>query len=72
MYVCWKGATLRRLAWIKYYVKEGNPDKALELGWDGDLSFIAMDGEPGEAAPGASMGASGTLAIDPKKSMCRI
>ena len=26
---------IRRLAWIRYYVKNNDTDKALELGWDG-------------------------------------
>ena len=27
--------TRRRVEWIKHYVKTGQPEKALELGWDG-------------------------------------
>ena len=30
----------RRLAWIKFYIKEGETEKALELGWDGDDAFL--------------------------------
>ena len=27
--------TLRRIEWIKYYVRIGAPEQAYELGWDG-------------------------------------
>ena len=37
-----------RLAWIKYHVENSDADKALELGWDSDMSFI--DG-PAAALP---------------------
>ena len=62
---------IRRLAWIKYYVKEGQPDKALELGWDGDTAFIAADGDATASATDPSAGGSG-LGVDPQKTMCRI
>ena len=61
-----------RLAWIKYYVKNSDADKALELGWDGDMSFI--DGPVASIAPSPAAGvASGSaLTVDPQKTMCRI
>jgi len=66
---------IRRLAWIKFYVKNGETNKALELGWDGDMSFIAAnDAEPQfaeSAGPGAGAGGS-ALTVDPQKTMCRI
>merc|ERR1712021_195062 len=63
---------IRRLAWIKYYVKNSDTDKALELGWDGDMSFItASDGLV--ASVSSNPVASGSaLAVDPQKTMCRI
>ena len=30
----------RRLAWIKHYVKAGEREKAVDLGWDGDEGFL--------------------------------
>ena len=35
----------RRIEWIKYYVRTGEPDKAYELGWDGLPFQIAAAGE---------------------------
>lgn len=35
----------RRIEWIKYYVRTGEPDKAYELGWDG-LPFQIAVGAP--------------------------
>ena len=63
---------IRRLAWIKYYVKNSDTDKALELGWDGDMSFItASDGLV--ASVSSNPVASGSaLTVDPQKTMCRI
>merc|ERR1719271_495313 len=29
----------RRVAWIKHYIKLGDYDRAIELGWDGDMEF---------------------------------
>ena len=64
---------IRRLAWIKYYVKEGDTDKALELGWDGDMSFITNADDGAAAAPAAAPAAAGgALTVDPQKTMCRI
>ena len=34
----------RRIEWIKYYVRTGEPDKAYELGWDGLPFQIAAPG----------------------------
>ena len=34
----------RRIEWIKYYVRTGEPDKAYELGWDGLPFQIAAGG----------------------------
>jgi uncharacterized protein YkwD len=34
----------RRIEWIKYYVRTGEPDKAYELGWDGLPFQIAVAG----------------------------
>merc|ERR1719163_2599081 len=51
-------ALVRRIAWIEYYVSKGELDKARELGWSGDMSFLGLneDGTPMEAdaAAGAS------------------
>lgn len=43
-------ALVRRVAWIKYYVTQGDMEKARELGWNGDMSFL--DGEA-DTAPAA-------------------
>merc|ERR1711865_636070 len=59
----------RRLAWIKYYVKNSDTDKALELGWDGDMSFITASDGKVTSNPVASGSA---LTVDPQKTMCRI
>ena len=39
---------VRRIAWIEYYVSKGDLDKARELGWSGDMSFLGLndDGTP--------------------------
>lgn len=43
---------VRRIAWIKYYVMQGELDKARELGWSGDMSFLEGDEEGlSDAAP---------------------
>ena len=67
---------IRRLAWIKFYVKNGETDKALELGWDGDMSFITEGGQPNEGggSGGSPEDGSGgaSLQVDPQKTMCRI
>merc|ERR1719272_1534380 len=60
---------IRRLAWIKYYVKNSDTDKALELGWDGDMSFITASDGKVTSNPVASGSA---LTVDPQKTMCRI
>lgn len=60
---------IRRLAWIKYYVKNGDTDKALELGWDGDMSFITASDASMLSNPVTSGSA---LTVDPQKAMCRI
>ena len=60
---------IRRLAWIKYYVKNGDTDKALELGWDGDMSFITASDASMSSNPVTSGSA---LTVDPQKTMCRI
>merc|ERR1719272_2747213 len=60
---------IRRLAWIKYYVKNSDTDKALELGWDGDMSFITASDGKVTSDPVASGSA---LTVDPQKTMCRI
>merc|ERR1740130_293956 len=60
---------IRRLAWIKYYVKNSDTDKALELGWDGDMSFITTSDGQVTTNPVASGSA---LTVDPQKTMCRI
>jgi len=41
-------ALVRRIAWIEYYVSKGDLDKARELGWSGDMSFLGLndDGTP--------------------------
>jgi len=63
---------IRRLAWIKYYVKNSATDKALELGWDGDMSFItASDGLVSSMSSNPAAGGS-ALTVDPQKTMCRI
>merc|ERR1712021_153846 len=63
---------IRRLAWIKYYVNNSNTDKALELGWDGDMSFItASDGPVASILPNPVASGS-ALTVDPQKTMCRI
>jgi len=53
-------ALVRRIAWIEYYVSKGELDKARELGWSGDMSFLGLneDGTPMEAD--AAAGASGS------------
>jgi hypothetical protein len=66
---------IRRLAWIKYYVKYNENDKALELGWDGDMSFITASDEPAasiSSTPAAGVGSGTALTVDPQKTMCRI
>ena len=55
----------RRLAWIKFYIKEGETEKALELGWDGDDAFLqeeiedeaALDDEAAQRAAEAATAA---------------
>jgi len=39
---------VRRIAWIEYYVSKGDLEKARELGWSGDMSFLGLndDGTP--------------------------
>lgn len=32
----------RRMAWIQYYLKRGDNDKALALGWDGTTTLEEM------------------------------
>merc|ERR1719231_1851915 len=53
-------ALVRRIAWIEYYVSKGELDKARELGWSGDMSFLGLneDGTPMDAD--AAAGASGS------------
>ena len=60
---------IRRLAWIRYYVKNNDTDKALELGWDGDMAFMAASDASMSSHPAASGSA---LTVDPQKTMCRI
>ena len=43
-------ALVRRVAWIKYHVKQGEVERAFELGWNGDMSLL--DGEA-DVAPAA-------------------
>ena len=38
----------RRIQWIKYFVRTGDPQKAYELGWDGLPFQINVDGAGGE------------------------
>merc|ERR1740130_466446 len=64
---------IRRLAWIKYYVKNSDTDKALELGWDGDMSFItASDGLAASVSSNPVVASGSALTVDPQKTMCRI
>ena len=55
-------ALVRRIAWIEYYVSKGELDKARELGWSGDMSFLGLneDGTPmaQESAPQSSLSQS--------------
>ena len=60
---------IRRLAWIRYYVKNNDTDKALELGWDGDMAFMTASDASMSSHPAASGSA---LTVDPQKTMCRI
>ena len=60
---------IRRLAWIRYYVKNNDTDKALELGWDGDMAFMTASDASMSSHPAAS---SSALTVDPQKTMCRI
>ena len=60
---------IRRLAWIRYYVKNNDTDKALELGWDGDMAFMRESDASMSSHPAASGSA---LTVDPQKTMCRI
>jgi len=47
----------RRIAWIKHYIKLGDYDRAIELGWDGDMDFAASLLSPeGGSTPGADSG----------------
>ena len=55
----------------------GETERALELGWDGDMSFIAEGGQPpneGGGSGGSPEDGSGgaSLQVDPQKTMCRI
>ena len=59
--------TLRRIEWIKYYVRIGAPEQAYELGWDG-LPFrwteragaaSGLGGGRGETNEGRAGGAAG-------------
>jgi hypothetical protein len=43
----------RRIAWIKHYIKLGDYDRAIELGWDGDMDFAASLLNPGTDTPAA-------------------
>ena len=61
-------ALVRRVAWIKYYVTQGEMDKARELGWNGDMSFL--DGE-GDAAPAPEEGGEAKTVVS-QTSMHRI
>ena len=45
---------LRRVAWIKYYIKMGDYDKAVELGWDGDMDFAQSLLSPTQQSADAS------------------
>jgi len=44
-------ALIRRVAWIKYYVTQGDLEKARDLGWNGEMSFLELneDGTPIES-----------------------
>lgn len=44
-------ALVRRVAWIKYYVTQGDEEQARQLGWNGDYAFLELndDGTPMEA-----------------------
>jgi len=46
--------TRRREEWIKYYIRQGDPHKAFELGWDGKPFEMAVAGEesPQASTPG--------------------
>jgi len=63
---------IRRLAWIKYYVKNSDTDKALELGWDGDMSFITASDGLVSSIPSNPAASGSALTVDPQKTMCRI
>jgi hypothetical protein len=69
-------ALVRRIAWIEYYVGKGELDKARELGWSGDMSFLGLadDGTPLPASgDGTPLPQSGDYsAADGGSSMHRI
>ena len=52
-------ALVRRVAWIKFYVTQGDMEKARELGWNGDMSFL--DGEPDTAPAAGEAGEAKTV-----------
>ena len=50
----------RRLAWIQYYLKRGEQQRALELGWDGETSLEEMiANSPIMTSPSLAGGADG-------------
>lgn len=56
----------RRIAWIKHYIKLGEYDRAIELGWDGDMDFAASFLNPGASGTGTpTSGAQTPLSDDP-------
>merc|ERR1719389_763636 len=74
---------MRRVAWIKHYIKMGEYDKAIELGWDGDMEFaqaLLAEAEAGEQEGGAPLrgplvsagGAEGGTGRANSKQLCRI
>ena len=66
---------MRRIAWIEYYVSKGELDKARELGWSGDMSFLGLndDGTPmAEAAEEAAEEPAEEPLLDTPEAMHRI
>ena len=62
---------MRRIAWIEYYVSKGELDKARELGWSGDMSFLGLNDDGTPMAEAAEEAAEEPL-LDAPEAMHRI
>lgn len=60
----------RRVQWIKFYVKEGDEQKALDLGWDGRP--FKQEDEPGPSAAAQPPASGFRQKADASKSIVRL